>query len=67
MVKYIERSDKQVQPKTDDMIGIRVTKEFKDKLQERADFEGRSLANLVKRACEKYLADIEEAKVLLKK
>ena len=53
--------------KTNDMIGIRVTKEFKEKLQERADFEGRSLANLVKRACEKYLEDIEEAKNLLKK
>ena len=53
--------------KTDDMIGIRVTKEFKEKLQERADFEGRSLANLVKGACEKYLEDIEEAKNLLKK
>lgn len=52
--------------KTDDMIGIRVTKEFKEKLQERADFEGRSLSNLVKRACKKYLEDIEEAKNLLK-
>lgn len=53
--------------KTTEMIGIRVTKEFKEKLQERADFEGRSLANLVKRACEDYLNKIDEAKNLLKK
>lgn len=56
-----------MQNKTDDMIGIRVTKEFKEKLQERAEFEGRSLANLVKRACEEYLENIEKAKTLLKK
>ena len=53
--------------KTAEMIGIRVTKEFKQKLQERADFEGRSLANLVKRACEDYLNKIEEAKQMLTK
>ena len=53
--------------KTSEMIGIRVTKEFKEKLQERADFEGRSLANLVKHACEQYLDNIETAKNLLKK
>ncbi len=53
--------------KTTDMITIRVTKEFKERLQDRADFEGRPLANLVKRACEQYLDNIEIAKNLLKK
>lgn len=53
--------------KATEMIGIRVTKEMKEKLQERADFEGRTLANLVKRACEEYLDKIEEAKQILKK
>ena len=47
------------------MIGIRVTKDFKSKLQERADFESRSLANLVIKACEEYLDRIEQAKQLL--
>lgn len=51
--------------KATEMIGIRVTKVLKERLQERADFEGRSLANLVTRACEDYLNRIEEAKQLL--
>lgn len=51
--------------KTTEMIGIRVTKELKDKLQEQADLEGRSLANLVKRACEDYLKRIEEVKQII--
>lgn len=53
--------------KATEQIGIRVTKELKEKMQERADFEGRSLANLVIRACEEYLGKIEEAKQLLNK
>lgn len=53
--------------KTTEMIGIRVTKELKDKLQEQADLEGRSLANLVKRACEDYLKRIEEVKQIIKR
>lgn len=52
--------------KTNDFIGIRVTKEFKEKLQIQADIEGRSLANLVKRACEEYINKIEEVKKLIK-
>lgn len=50
-----------------EQIGIRVTKSLKEKLQERAEFEGRSVANLVIRACEEYLDKIEEAKILLNK
>lgn len=53
--------------KATEQIGIRVTKDLKEKLQDRADFEGRSLANLVIRACEEYLTKIDEAKQLLKK
>ena len=56
-----------MQNKTTDMICIRVTAELKKQLQDRADFEGRSLANLVKRACEEYLNRIEEAKEMLKR
>lgn len=53
--------------KATEQIGIRVTPELKEKLQERAEFEGRSLANLVIRACEEYLEKIETAKQLLNK
>lgn len=53
--------------KATEQIGIRVTKDLKEKLQDRADFEGRSLANLVIRACEEYLTKIDEAKRLLNK
>ena len=51
--------------KTTEYIGFRVTKELKEKLEERAEFEGRSLANLVKRACEDYLKKIDEAKKMI--
>lgn len=51
--------------KTSEQIGIRVTKEFKERMQNQADIEGRTLANLVKKACEDYLKKIEEVKQLI--
>ena len=41
--------------KTDTQIGIRVTKEFKARLEAQAEKEHRSVANLIRLVMEEYL------------
>ena len=43
-------------------IGLRVPEELKDRLENRAEEEGRTLSNLVIKICEEYLRKIDEAK-----
>ncbi len=51
--------------KTTTQIGLRVTEDLKNRLEERASEEGRTLSNLVIKICEDYLKRIEEAKKTL--
>ena len=46
--------------KTDTQIGIRVTSEFKAKLEEQARKERRSISNLVLKVLEEYLESQQE-------
>lgn len=46
--------------KTDTQIGIRVTSEFKARLEAQAQREQRPVANLVKKVLEEYLRNVEE-------
>lgn len=46
--------------KTDTQIGIRVTSEFKARLEAQAQREQRPVANLVKKVLEDYLHSVEE-------
>lgn len=48
--------------KTDTQIGIRVTSEFKAKLEEQARKERRSISNLVLKVMEEYLESQQEEK-----
>ena len=47
--------------KTDTQIGIRVTSEFKEKLEKQAFLEHRSVSNLVIKVLTEYLREIESA------
>ena len=46
-------------------IGLRVPEELKDRLENRAEEEGRTLSNLIIKICEEYLRKIDEAKKML--
>ncbi len=46
--------------KTDTQIGIRVTSEFKARLEAQAEKEHRPVANLVKLVLEEYLERVEQ-------
>ncbi len=46
--------------KTDTQIGIRVTSEFKARLEAQAEREHRAVANLVKVVLEEYLDRVEK-------
>lgn len=46
--------------KTDTQIGIRVTSEFKARLEAQAEKEHRPVANLVKLVLEEYLDRVEQ-------
>ena len=48
-------------------IGFRITKDLKQKLEARADEEGRTLSNLINYVLADYIEKIEEAKKLLQK
>lgn len=48
-------------------IGFRITKDLKQKLEARADEEGRTLSNLINYVLSDYIEKIEEAKKLLQK
>ena len=48
--------------KTDAQIGIRVTSEFKAKLEEQAQKERRSVSNLILKVMEEYLEQQNEQK-----
>ena len=41
--------------KTDSQIGLRVTSEFKDRLEKQAERERRSVSNLIIKVMEEYL------------
>lgn len=47
-------------PKTDTQIGLRVTSEFKSRLEHQAEKERRSVSNLIVKVMEEYL-DQQEA------
>lgn len=53
--------------KANNRIGIRVTESFREKLEQRAEEEGRTLSNFIINTLTKYLEDIEKAKKLLDK
>ena len=46
--------------KTDAQIGLRVTKEFKEQLEEQARKERRSVSNLILKVMEDYLKEQSE-------
>ena len=48
--------------KTDTQIGIRVTSEFKAKLEEQAQKERRSVSNLILKVMEEYLQEQQKEK-----
>ncbi len=48
-------------------IGFRITKDLKQKLETRADEEGRTLSNLINYVLADYIEKIESAKKLLQK
>ena len=48
-------------------IGFRITKDLKQKLEARADEEGRTRSNLINYVLADYIEKIEEAKKLLQK
>lgn len=48
--------------KTDAQIGIRVTNEFKARLETQAQKERRSVSNLIIKVMEEYLAQAEDRK-----
>ena len=48
-------------PKTDTQIGIRVTKEFKDRLEAQAIKERRNLSNFILNVLTEYLEETEDA------
>ena len=48
-------------------IGFRITKDLKQKLEIRADEEGRTLSNLINNVLADYIEKIESAKKLLQK
>jgi predicted DNA-binding protein len=52
--------------KATEQIGFRVTPTFRDRLEVRADEEGRTMANLIIKVVNDYLDQVEDAKKLLK-
>jgi predicted DNA-binding protein len=53
--------------KTVKQIGLRVTETLLTRIEERAEEEGRTVSNLVIKAINDYLDNIDEAKKILKK
>ena len=51
--------------KATSQIGLRVPEELKERLEKRAEEEGRTLSNLVIKITEEYLNRIDEAKKML--
>lgn len=49
--------------KTQTQIGIRVTNEFKERLEAQAEKERRTVSNLIIKVMEEYLEQIEEKRV----
>lgn len=47
-------------PKTDSQIGLRVTSEFKARLEKQAERERRSVSNLILKVMEEYLEQQEQ-------
>ena len=48
-------------PKTDSQIGLRVTNEFKTRLEQQAERERRSVSNLILKVMEEYLEQQEQS------
>lgn len=46
--------------KTETQVAVRVTNKFKERLEEQAKREDRSVANIVRRAVEEYLNEKEK-------
>lgn len=53
--------------KLNEQIGFRTTEDIKKKLEERAEYEDRSISYIINQALKDYFKKIEEAKSLLKK
>lgn len=48
-------------------VGFRTTEEIKNKLNERAEYEDRTISYIINKALKDYFEKIEEAKQLLNK
>lgn len=53
--------------KANNRIGIRVTDDLRQKLEQRAEEEGRTMSNFIINTLTKYLDEIERAKEILNK
>jgi predicted DNA-binding protein len=52
--------------KATEQIGFRVTPSFRSRVEDRADEEGRTMANLIIKVVNDYLDQVDDAKKLLK-